>query len=201
MKLIDFIYEKSKFLDKETCRTWIDWFSLNPDLQRPGQVETGNTVDEIKRCLQIHPPRGDDRWYEMAFDCNKAIKEYYQFSQLTWQGELASYDHSIRKYDKGNGWFKEHIDISPSDPALMTRLYAMIIFLNNVDEGGETEFTYLNHRIKPEEGKLLLFPCNQLYPHQGNIPISHDKYVITSFFCPNLPIDDKMQNQLHNPHL
>ena len=73
--------------------------------------------------------------------------------------------------------------MSPMDPLLMSRLYAIIVYLDDVDEGGETEFPELGYKVKPEMGKLLMFPCNQLYPHKGNKPISNGKHVFTAFVC------------------
>ena len=37
--------------------------------------------------------------------------------------------------------------------------------------------------IKPEAGKLLLFPASWTFPHCGQMPISHDKYIITGWLC------------------
>ena len=51
------------------------------------------------------------------------------------------------------------------------------MYLNDVDVGGETEFPDWNIAVKPEKGKVLLFPCNYLFKHKGNVPISNEKYV------------------------
>ena len=49
------------------------------------------------------------------------------------------------------------------------RLFA-VMYLNDVDVGGETEFPDWNIAVKPEKGKVLLFPCNYLFKHKGNVP-------------------------------
>ena len=36
-------------------------------------------------------------------------------------------------------------------------------------------------RVRPEAGKLVIFPCNYLFRHEGTVPLSEDKYIITSF--------------------
>jgi hypothetical protein len=64
------------------------------------------------------------------------------------------------------------------------RILAFILYLNDVEEGGETEFITLNRLVKPETGKVLCFPCNFMFPHKGNIPISNDKYIVTAFVYP-----------------
>ena len=40
---------------------------------------------------------------------------------------------------------------------------------------------YFNMKIKPVKGRLIIFPCNYLFPHSGNIPISGDKFIVTAF--------------------
>ena len=46
--------------------------------------------------------------------------------------------------------------------------------------GGETEI-WDSHKIKPECGKLLLFPSCWTFPHRGNVPISGNKYILTGW--------------------
>jgi len=60
------------------------------------------------------------------------------------------------------------------------RMLTFLWYINDVEEGGETQF-WKNVKIKPTVGKLVLFPASWTYPHKANIPISHDKYVITGW--------------------
>jgi hypothetical protein len=50
-----------------------------------------------------------------------------------------------------------------------------------VNEGGETEFFNGRIKIKPEKGKLLLFPSTWTFMHKGNTPISSNKYIVTGW--------------------
>ena len=54
------------------------------------------------------------------------------------------------------------------------------MYLNDVEIGGETEFPEWNIAVRPER-KVLLFPCNYLFKHKGNVPISNEKYIATNF--------------------
>ena len=60
------------------------------------------------------------------------------------------------------------------------RYITFIWYLNDVSEGGETEMKG-NIRIKPEAGKLLLFPSTWTYPHCSRPTISNDKYAIVGW--------------------
>ncbi|BCU95871.1 MAG: hypothetical protein CM15mV10_2600 [uncultured marine virus] len=63
------------------------------------------------------------------------------------------------------------------------RILAFILYLNDVEEGGETEFITLNRLVKPETGKVLCFPCNFMFPHKGNILFQTTVHV-TAFVYP-----------------
>jgi hypothetical protein len=62
-----------------------------------------------------------------------------------------------------------------------TRICAFILYLNDVEEGGETEFLYQKTRIKPERNKLILWPTSYTHIHRGNPPLSGEKYILTGW--------------------
>lgn len=61
------------------------------------------------------------------------------------------------------------------------RQWAIIWYLNDVPEGGTTDFLYYDAGIRPERGKLALLPCTWLHIHKPTPPGSN-KYIISSFF-------------------
>lgn len=87
---------------------------------------------------------------------------------------------TIRKYEINKGKYKYHTDELHFLKNESRRIISFIWYLNNINEGGETIFEN-NYKIKPEIGKLLLFPSSWTYPHTGSIPISDDKYIIVGW--------------------
>jgi len=61
------------------------------------------------------------------------------------------------------------------------RVLSWILYLNDIEEGGETEFLYYSKRIKPVKGSLLVFPAGFTHAHRGNPPLEQDKYVVTGW--------------------
>jgi hypothetical protein len=53
--------------------------------------------------------------------------------------------------------------------------------LNDVEEGGETEFYYQDKKIKPKAGRMVIAPSGFTHTHRGNVPTSNDKYILTSW--------------------
>ena len=53
--------------------------------------------------------------------------------------------------------------------------------LNDVEEGGETEFLHFSKRVKPKTGRIVIWPAGFPYVHRGNPPLSGEKYILTSW--------------------
>jgi hypothetical protein len=61
------------------------------------------------------------------------------------------------------------------------RALVFSIYLNDVEEGGETEFLHFSKRIKPKAGRIVIWPAGFPYVHRGNPPLSGEKYLLTSW--------------------
>ena len=86
----------------------------------------------------------------------------------------------VQRYTKGTGhynaWHHEGGTFKMS-----RRYFALLVYLNDVEEGGETEMLYTGQKIKPEKGKLLVHPAGFPYIHKGNMPLSNDKTILISW--------------------
>lgn len=87
----------------------------------------------------------------------------------------------FQKNEAGKGYFKQHIDFDLTCSDQYIRILAPIFYLNDVEKGGCTKFPIQGISIKPKKGTLVVFPCTWEYLHQGEIPISNNKYIITNF--------------------
>lgn len=74
-----------------------------------------------------------------------------------------------------------HIDSGHFPHCGPQRLIAVILYLNDVAEGGETVFLNQGLVVKPKCGRLLMFPTALQYTHAGRAPISNTKYDIVGF--------------------
>jgi len=91
---------------------------------------------------------------------------------------------NAQKYHKNVGnynyWHSEIYPQTGNNDALH-RIFLFLIYLNDVEEGGETDFYYQNKSIKPKAGSMVIAPCGFTHTHRGNVPVSSDKYVLASW--------------------
>lgn len=91
---------------------------------------------------------------------------------------------NMQRYEKGMGGYPHwHSEIYPqkgSHEALHRALFAMV-YLNDVVEGGETDFYYQRLSVAPKAGRLVIAPAGFTHTHRGCTPISDAKYIVTTW--------------------
>ena len=73
---------------------------------------------------------------------------------------------NIQKYQPGGHYAKIHSERSTTQS--MHRIFAWMTYLNDVEDGGETEFPHYGISVKPEKGKTLIWPSEWTHAHSGN---------------------------------
>ena len=103
-------------------------------------------------------------------------QKYSYLKQLATHNIL---EVKIQKTKIGGGYHVWHCENSKMKSR--NRILAFMVYLNDVVEGGETEFLYQKCRFKPEKNTLLVWPAQFTHVHRGNPPLSNDKYIITGW--------------------
>lgn len=106
---------------------------------------------------------------------NNYGKDYHHLDEKLLQVN----NFMIQRYEQNKGKYVYHHDFS--NETNKSRAVTYLWYLNDVVEGGETDFFGGSFQIKPETGKLLLFPACWCYPHRGNMPVSSSKYIVTGW--------------------
>jgi hypothetical protein len=111
-----------------------------------------------------------------AFCYPEYAKKYSIMKDL---GEHQISDMKVQKTSPGQGYHVWHAEASNRQNC--NRVFAFMLYLNDVEDGGETEFLYLKKRFKPQKNRLLMWPAGFTHTHRGNPPLSGDKYIITGW--------------------
>lgn len=85
----------------------------------------------------------------------------------------------IQKTEIGGGYHTWHCESTSMQTS--HRIAAWSLYLNDVEDGGETEFLYQSLRVKPKRGTVNIFPASFTHVHRGNPPLSGEKYIVTSW--------------------
>ena len=123
--------------------------------------------------------------YDLRNEFGKAFWECYEeydkeYKILTSLSEhKLNIDLKIQKNEKTKGYHIWHCETT--DRSSCGRLLMVLLFLNNVDEGGELEFLYQSKRIKPEAGTMVICPASFTHTHRGNPPLSGEKYILNGW--------------------
>jgi hypothetical protein len=107
------------------------------------------------------------------------VNDYIRTYSILSNSRYLIYDVKSKKIPAGGGFHDWHFE--STDPISSSRTFVIQLYLNTINEGGETEFLYLNKRINAKEGRLIIFPAGFTHTHRGNPPINQTKYILSSW--------------------
>ena len=146
-------------------RTNKDWREIYDTLYRELKYNISKYVEKINNVED----------YKSVYN-NTDIDDY----KLLINQELHIDFFMTQRYTQNTGRYIYHNDFYVDYVLKKYRVLTFLWYLNDVDIGGETTFEGL-YKIKPQTGKLIIFPSCWTYPHCGKMPISSDKYIITGW--------------------
>jgi hypothetical protein len=197
-----YIYQKPNSISREMCTLIIDYFE-NEENQYKGVTSNGlNTNVKDTTDFSIPPEsfeNEENKWSKICKLLNTQLQENINLYMRELKNNpqmisdkyrllnvnyLTEDTYQIQKYKRGEGKYVYHHDFVTDWERKRYRVITFLWYLNDVEEGGETELLG-DILVKPEVGKLLLFPACWTFPHRGKVPISHDKYIVTGWFYIN----------------
>jgi len=109
------------------------------------------------------------RNYIEVTGAKEAFVEELKYTNLKIQKTLPTEGYHIWHIEHQKGFHNE------------ARSLVFSIYLNDVVDGGETEFLNFSQRVKPKTGRIAIWPSGFPYVHRGNPPLSGEKYILTSW--------------------
>ena len=177
-----FIFEKKNALPGDVCSEIIERFELNPDDQYRGRIGQQEAEDaDVKRSTDL-VVSGKTHWKDidrlLFSSLDRALHEFKALYPF-FKGQFNDMGYSIQRTSAGE-YYHWHIDGGSHE--FSHRQLVAIWYLNNLTgSGGSTEFRYQNIRVKPEAGKLILFPPFWTHEHRGQTLQQGLKYIATTW--------------------
>jgi len=185
----NFIGVYDNYITKEECNKAIQLYEnenkINNTINRIGAENASILKKQDQQYFANHDNL--NVWWEslkpmmLNFDLawnhycqNTGAKEAYDnnpfyFTTLKIQKTLPTEGYHVWHIEHGKGFDNE------------PRAFVFTIYLNDVEEGGETEFLHFSKRVKPKTGRIVIWPAAFPYLHRGNTPLSGEKYILTSW--------------------
>lgn len=177
-----FIFEFTNSISSKDCQDIIKRFEESEAEHYQGRV--GQTFEEntdIKKSTDM-VISGKDNWKDIdtllfttLAKALSGVKKQFDF----FTGPFKDIGYAVQRTKPGE-FFHWHIDSGSHQ--FSDRQLVAIWYLNDVEgPGGETEFLYQDVKVKPESGKLILFPPFWTHEHRGVTLQSGVKYIATTW--------------------
>jgi Rps23 Pro-64 3,4-dihydroxylase Tpa1-like proline 4-hydroxylase len=177
-----FIFEKHSALSAELCQQAIERFEHTSEEQYEGRI--GQTVGKdrsIKKTTDLvvsGKPHWKDIDQALFRSLGQAILEFRE-TYPYFKGPFKDMGYGIQRYHPGEH-YHWHIDGGSHD--FSQRQLVALWYLNDVPgPGGETDFLFQDIQIKPEQGKLVLFPPFWTHEHRAVTLQKGVKYIATTW--------------------
>ena len=192
MKRIDIFSQDTNFIgcwninDDNLCKQIIYFFNNNTSLQTQGKVGAGKDL-KIKNSIDItiNPKDLEKSEYQIFKKYFEQLHKCYLDYLNQWPNlekmikDLDIGQFNIQKYNQGGHFAGVHSE--RTSIKTVHRVFAWMTYLNDVNDGGSTNFAHFNIDIKPEIGKTMIWPAEWTHAHSGKIVNSEEKYIITGW--------------------
>lgn len=167
--------------DLSICDGLIEYHKNNKDYKIRGLTAAGQGKGKVSTDVTIMP----------AIQNKVAFNYMLQLMQVGVDGYCKKYSldtmfkiglkegWNIQHYAPNEGFFTWHCERSAHQTN--QRALVFMTYLNDVEDGGETEFFYQKVKVKPKKGLTLLWPTDFTHMHRGITSPTEHKYIATGW--------------------
>jgi len=165
----------------ELCDSMLEYFEKGESFE---SMTSGSKVRKhVRNSLEVNVTENTaevDAIYDIIGEaCLQYLDNYKPF--LKTFGATNWEQLTVLKYPEGDGYYEWHTD-SDTVGWKPPRILSVIIYLNDVEEGGATEFKFFDDiKVKPKKGRMAMFPSGWIHHHRGAKPIKGDKSILVTW--------------------
>ena len=202
MKRININTQQTHFIgcwnleDSGLCNEIIQFFNNNKNLQKQGVTFVGKNLNVKSRIdISVNPNDLKNKKFAILKRYINELHKCYLDYQNQWPflksilKDIGIGRFNIGEYSVGDHFAALHSERTSLES--LHRLFAWMTYLNDVDDGGQTNFNHYGIKIKPETGKTLIWPAEWTHAHTGEILKSGTKYIVTGWI--HFPTPDSKQ--------
>lgn len=183
------------FENLSVCDDLIDFFE--DPRNEPNKIEgtVSQRIDKTKKDSTdiIVDPRNQypavvNYITQLNIICEK-YKQKFSWSHINHDDWGLNKCFNIQKYLPGQGFHIWHTEKTTAvgPKAINCRHLVFMTYLNDVYDGGETEWFYQKVKIKPKKGLTVIWPAEWTHVHRGITSKTQTKYIATGWYTYNYP--------------
>jgi len=184
--LSNYIKVYDDVFEPDFCESLIQRFeSIDPNNSPTMRISDYSWEQDYRRFSEVNI-KADESFKDLIDPYYARVRQVYNHYKQVVDNEFfpSSFsleDARMKRYLNDDyeqfGW---HVDVG--DKPSSSRYLVMFTYLNDVEEGGETEFVSdKEFTVKPVCGRMVVFPPSLLFPHRGKKPISNNKYILSTY--------------------
>ena len=181
------IYEEKNALSEETCNDMISWFD-NKTLYGDTGMNYSRVDVQGRKDISLSECQQFGSFKPFYNQINSIIHKHMvhyinEFNKGGGTGFYTITGYKFQKSVEGGGftaWHSELPVFKPMWEKVRDRFGVWTFYLNDTDTG-YTDFMHQKLSIKPETGKLVIWPAYFTHTHRANPDLKEDKYIMTGW--------------------
>lgn len=175
-RMLQYLKTYDHAFTSEFCSELISVFESNPRLWE----EEGRLTALSLRDREPWATKWSELREQISTVVNQLAEQYGQDLKCRewWPDSYAQETSRIKRYaPELYQCFPPHVDVDRR--ANSGRFLSFLFYLNDSDAG--TRFVSLDHTVSARQGRCLVFPPQWQFPHEGLLPQSEPKYILSSY--------------------
>ncbi len=176
------IFERPDTLPGDWCEEMIRRFEAHPEQQNDGRIGQVQALDDTIKKTRDLVVSGRPEWQDvdrLLFRCVGAALQEFRGRFPYFGGRFKDMGYQIQRYLPGE-YYHWHIDGGSHE--FSQRQLVVLWYLNDVPgPGGETDFLYQGVSVRPQQGKMVLFPPFWTHEHRSRTLERGVKYIATTW--------------------
>jgi hypothetical protein len=211
--IIDFPHDKSSgiavvsnAIPQKVCTELVEECILHFSEKFYEGPTLGGLNRNIKNCMdfnfnETHGPNFKKLKEQIDIGLSAAMALYVEQYPELYNVGLYDTGYRLQRYFPRSGFYRSHIDGSPwsEGKGVNLRVLGVVMYLNTVESGGGTWFPMHDTVVPAKAGNISIFPAYWTHPHQGCVPISGDKWIISTFMVCKEPFKPFIQYDCLEP--
>ena len=170
--------------DISICDKLIEYHKNNLEYKKAGKT-TGNNIKikgKVSTDVTVFIGNQNPIIHMYLQEVMKAVHTYvetYKLNDLGFSVTLRE-AFNIQHYAPNEGFLGWHCERSQTQTN--QRALVFMTYLNDVTDGGETEYYFQKLKVKPVKGKMVLWPTDFTHLHRGITSPTQEKYIATGWY-------------------